>query len=379
MRHSTVVALAMCAALGCGSSFSVSNPLGSSGISVGDHGIAHASSIGRASSVVPPKNAGTQVWMVPPPGGDLINAVQHPELWQSAQDRVDVFSFYFLEAYDHPGFECGVPCGPNTYHALVDAVPGGAFRWVQSRGMAISFEAGSVKEYSCTPDAIVSGAALPAVRAIKNIEDAGATVSYISQDEPFAAGLATSYRSPFGNGQGCNKSSADVAQLVKAYVDTIHQSYPNVQIGLVEPYPHFSVDEIMSYVLELEHAGVAVPFFHLDMDLQREVREKQLVLSDLQRLRDFFQAKGIPFGVIIWGADGRSNDAFASGAWATLQTIAPAVGVTEHTILESWAENPPGNMTGSKTKPDVVPESDPMTMSGMLLRMLEYLRVRPVS
>jgi hypothetical protein len=77
----------------------------------------------RAEGAPAPRNVGTQVWLVPVPAGDLMKLAQQPDLWLNTQQRVDVVSLYFLHAYYHTGFECGTPCGPNTYQNLMNAVP----------------------------------------------------------------------------------------------------------------------------------------------------------------------------------------------------------------------------------------------------------------
>lgn len=329
---------------------------------------------GYAQEMPAPKNQGTQVWLVPPPAGDLIRAVQHPELWAKARGRVDVFGFFMIDGYDDPTFQCGNPCGPNTYKALMAAVPGGAFKWIQDQGMLLGMEAPAIKEMTCTRELVLSQAVPPVITSLDNITAGGATMTYLAMDEPFASGVG-SYRPR--EIWGCHLARGEVAQMVKLYIDTIHQRYPSIQIGLTEPYPFQSVDEIMSDILELEHAGVVIPFFRLDFDVQRTVREGDDPFSDIPRIREFCRARGIPFGTIIYGANGTSNAAYATDSWTDVRTIYKAVGVTEITTFESWAEDPPGDMRSLKHAPDIVPESDPMTFAGQLLGQLAYMHVLP--
>jgi len=316
--------------------------------------------------------------MVPVPAGDLMKLAQQPELWPRAQKRVDVVSLYFLHGYHHEGFECGKPCGPNTYPNLVQAVPEGMFKWLSDR-FILGFEGGSVKEFSCTAQTLAPIVIHTNV-AIANIKKAGGRLSYISLDEPFTSGTANEDRSPFGlPNWGCNLTPDQVAVLQKQFNDGVHAAHPEVQIGLIEPYPHFTPDEIMTNILALEAVGITLPYFHLDMDHPRAVREDKDWRNDVARIREFCRAKGIPFGVILVGWDGRTNEQFAAGYWNVARASLQSIGVTEHTILQSWAEDPPGELNSLKHVPDTVPETSDVTHTGLLLRTLEFLRIAPAS
>ncbi|MCC6404954.1 MAG: hypothetical protein IT405_01030 [Candidatus Yanofskybacteria bacterium] len=372
MKRPLGIAVALAAlAWSCGSSWNVAAP---SSVSIGSG--TQPATVSADGAAGDPRNRGTQVWMNPPPAGDLIRAVQHPELWTEAQKRVDVFAVYFSQAYWHEGYECGNACGPNGFTVLRDA---GAFSWLGER-FTLALEAPAVKEWSCTPELLLSQAALPAVHALDLVQQSGGTISYISINESFAMGTSgyQGQAGPFGPSvTGCALPPNEVAALLKLYVDTIHERYPAVRVGFIEPYPYFSADQIMSHLLELEHASVPIPYFHLDMHLKGQVRRGENAAADLRRIREFCRARGISFGVIIFGEDGTSNAQFSADAWAVTQTVAAAVGVTEHTILQSWAEDPPGALNSVKHIPDIVPESDPNSMSGLLLRILRYLKIEP--
>jgi len=327
---------------------------------------------GNTGARYAPRNAGTQVWMVPVPAGDMQKLAQHPELWPNASRRLDVFSFYFLAAYHHPGFECGTPCGPNTYPNLVTAVPEGMFKWVADRYL-VGMEAGSVKSFSCTEQKIREEIGRYTNVAIDNMEKVGGRLDFITLAEPLLSGLAVP-GAPFTG--GCGLNIAEVARLQRVFNDTVHAQHPEVQIGLVEPYPFFGPDVLMSFVLELEHAGVRLPYLHLDMDLRGVVQDHVDVRRDVQRLRDFCAARGIAFGMVVFGNDGSSNEEFSTDAWATARMIVSTGGVNDHTILQSWADH--GDPNGLKDRPDTVPETNGATHTGLLLSILEYMHIRPL-
>ncbi len=368
----------------CGSEFHApfenANPAAPT-IQVGADGRAHSSGNGVAPAGIPNvppagmRNEGTKVWIIPVPGGDMMRLATDSELWVKAQRRVDVVGIFFLEAYDEPGFVCGEPCGPNTYQALVNAVPGGMFKWLSDRFL-VSMETGSIKPQACTPERVADIARITNI-AIANIKKAGGRLDYIVLDEPFASGTAPDAFDPFyGRQAGCGLTSEQVAARQHIFNDDVHAQHPEVEIGLIEPYPLESADVIMANIQELENAGITLPFFRVDYDQVRAMRENRDWKGDLRRLRDFCRAKRIPFGVILWGADGSSNEAYAAGHRATARSVLQAVGVTEDTVLESWAEVRP-NQGGVKSKPDTVPETDPNTHFGLLNWTLDFFNIKP--
>ena len=320
-----------------------------------------------------PRNIGTQVWLVPVPAGDMQQLARRPELWPKASRRVDVFSFYQLHATDYPGFRCGTPCGPNTYEAFHDTVHGGMIHWLSER-FDLAVEVVSVKDYTCTDRLIREVAASGVNMMINNIESAGGRVTYLSLDEPFTSGTA-SHDAPVTG--GCGLSVSQVARLQRSFNETVLAEHPDVRIGLIEPYPHFSPEDIEALVSELDRAGVSLSFFHLDVDLRAVTDWQHDFGGDVMRIREFFRRRGTPFGVIIIGTDGSSNERFAAGAWAMTRLIAVSIGITEHTVFQSWAESVPGNQNSPKIFPDTVPEAYPFSHSGQLLGMLMYLGVSP--
>lgn len=322
-------------------------------------------------------NQGTQVWLVPAGGGDLLRMVKEPLLSQRGLARIDVFGFYGGDLYDVPDFVCGAACGPNTFAALRDAVPGGMFKWLQDQGIKLAVEGGAVKPFACHVQDVRDFTLTPALNELKNVQSTGASISYFSIDESFAAGMGSP---DYPQGQlgfpPCGTTAEETAQLLKVFVDGVHEKYPEVQVGFIEPYPFFSVDQLMTNLLELEHAGVPIPFLHVDLDT-RAVRNKHAdVNGDMQRLHRFCTARGIPLGIIVIGDDCATNGEFASRAWTHLRVNVAAAGVTEHTVFESWVIDVK-NPDGPRHIPDLVPDTVPTTHLGQVLGMLQYLKVQP--
>jgi hypothetical protein len=118
----------------------------------------------------------------------------------------------------------------------------------------------------------------------------------------------------------------------------VSAAHPEILVGLVEPYPHYSVSELKDWINELDSQGVALPYFHLDVDTERVRVEGQRVRADLRELRDFTQARGIAFGVIFtsnW-TQSDSNRAYYRSTLDWLATVKEAIGRPQHVIFESW-------------------------------------------
>lgn len=366
-KYGLIAAIAV--SIACGSEFnmpiSLPNPVGVSSTEELSTPVSEMPSPGM-------RNEGTQVWIVPVPAGDMMKLAQQPDLWPRAASRTDVVSLYGGSAYHHPGYECSSHCGPNSYQALVNAVPGGMFKWLSDR-FILAMEMGSIKEFACTQERLPKVIA-PVIIAINNIKAADGRLTYLSLDEPFMAGTNTTPGLFGGDWPPCALTATEVARLQKMFNDEVHAVHPEVKIGLIEPYPHFSVDQIMSFINELEAMEIRLPYFHLDFDQPRAVSGDHDWKRDIRRLHEFCRAKGIPFSVILWGWDGRSNEQFAISYWNTTRATLQAVGVTEHTVLQSWAGAGPGTVVSGV--PDTVPETSDVTHTGLLLRTLDFLNIR---
>lgn len=308
----------------------------------------------------------TEVWLHPVPQGDMLELFRQPESWARARAQTDVIGFYRAMVRDSP---CGQPCGPNTFENFMNVVPGGAFRMVtQEWGKKISIEAAAVKASNCDD---IYKAIRPVIDTLDDVHENGGRVDYISLDEPFFSGTNPVTHPGFG---GCGQTFEWTAEQMRVYYNAINTAYPDVQIGLMEPYPAMTPDEIMTSVLALEAVGIRIPFFHLDLDPRHVTDIAAQAQADMRRLREFFHAKGIPFGVLIVGGDGRTNEDFFSDAWALFLLQYSALGLTEHTKFQSWAKKEFENSDSDRTIPDVLPDSNPNRHTGFLLRVLEYVR-----
>ncbi len=315
-------------------------------------------------------SAGTQVWLAPAPAGDMLELARQPDLWPQVQEQVKVFSFYQRQVSDSTGLLCGPFCGPNTYPDFMEAVPGGMIHWLSQR-FQLAVEVVSVKDYSCT-DEMIRQVANGANTVIDNIKTAGGQVTYLSLDEPFTSGTSPVNTPVIG---GCDLQPDQVAQLQRSFNDVVYAKHPEVQIGLIETYPKFSPAQLISFIGALDRAGVSLAFFHLDVDKNAVDNQHVDFANDVRMIREFFAQRNIPFGVIITGADGSSDAKFAAGAWVMLRLVASSIGVTEHTVFQSWTESVRGDQNSPRIHPSTVPQSDPTKHTGQVWEMLKYLGI----
>ena len=156
--------------------------------------------------------------------------------WSQARSRLRGFQFY------QQSLRSWCPtCGGNNVGQLLNAVPGGAFRYLRDHDIQIGVEAGAVKEHTC--DGRELGRVL--IEDIAPVYATGAHVTFVAMDEPFTAALPVRGVSTFGR---CGLSVDDTAVQVSAFANTVRAAHPDIRIGLIEPYPYFTIDEIMTFV-----------------------------------------------------------------------------------------------------------------------------------
>jgi hypothetical protein len=301
-----------------------------------------------------------RIWFCPGPGTiDYARLFDHPEEWAHARALVSVFKFYQSHT-----LTAGDPSiGPNTYDALARA---GAFSLPKKWGMKIAIEAAAVKEYYCTPDASGMANAIDAgVASIRGVEDGGGTVGYIAMDEPFAAG-----RAPVCGGPSLEPTADRVAQ----YVQGVTSAAAGVKIGLIEAYP-FSDEPSIERMLDLLAArGVPPAFLHVDADLNAIRAPSSDFTRDMIRLQAQCRARGIPFGIIIWGHDYDADALYMRDAArlvnAISRTFATWADMPDHLVFQSWAQT----RGGLKILPANLAEDQPYTHTGLIWGVYRRLR-----
>jgi hypothetical protein len=260
--------------------------------------------------------------------------------WADARSRLRGFQFYqqSLRSY------CPT-CGPNNISRFLDARPGGAFAWLSSQGIQIGVEAGAVKEHTC--DGRRMGQVV--LDDMAPIYSSGSHVTFIAMDEPFTAALPLNEPGAFAR---CNFNIDQTVVEVKAFIDTVHAVYPGIRIGLIEPYPFFTVDDIAGFIGAMENAGVRLPFFRLDFDLRHRKNADANSTSDLKRLNSFLNGRGIEFELIVTGYDGKTDAAAVASAMALAYEVRGAVGRPNAVSFQDWSADRSGTGTSAVNLPE---------------------------
>lgn len=299
-----------------------------------------------------------RIWFCPGPGSiDYISLFEHPEQWPRARELFDVFKFYQGHTWTPPPDNVG----PNSYDALVRA---GAFRTLTKWNKKIAIEAGAVKEFYCTPDASGMNASIQStLDAIRAVQTAGGSVSYVAMDEPFVSG-----RSKTCGGPALEPTADRVAQ----YMNAVAAAYPAVKVGLIEAYPFSSAAALESAVQLLKARGVTPVFLHMDVDWH--LAGAAAFKRDMAALQAFAAAQGIPFGIIITGYNGDADALYAIDVGGIVDLITETFGTWDHMpdqlIFQSWAVT----STGYSITPSNLPEDRSYTHTRMLWEELRRLR-----
>lgn len=300
------------------------------------------------------------MWFAPGPGTlDYINLFEDPDQWSNARQLVDVFKFY----QQHTQMPAPGIVGPNSYDALVRA---GAFQMLMKWGKKIAIEAGSVKDFYCTPDSSGMDAAIGnTISSIRAVQDAGGTVSYIAMDDPFASGQAAVCGGP---------ALQPTADRIQTYVHGVQSVFPSVKIGWIEAYPTSSEATLETILGLLADRGVPPAFLHADVDTRGLRPPQDDFTRDMRALRGACAARGIPFGIIVWGYNGDADGLYAVDAEYMIGEITRAFtswsDLPNQLIFQSWAVS----RTGLYLTPTNLPEDRPYTHTNILLGA--YHRVR---
>jgi hypothetical protein len=197
----------------------------------------------------------------------------------------------------------------------------------------------------------------------------GAHIDTIAMDEPYVATL-TNLRMPMAYGV---EQTADFVALVR-------RAYPSMEIGDIEPYPHFQLDEIFHWIdalqARLRQMGVkGLDFFRLDVDwmhFRPGDAKGQLGWQGVRMIEDGCRRRGIAFSLVYWAANYpslRQAGQQSETTWTTAildeaRRYAAAGGRPDEYVVESWL------LSQDEAVPtEVMPDSNPNTMTGSVLAL----------
>ncbi|HUR21246.1 MAG TPA: hypothetical protein VMZ90_10585 [Vicinamibacterales bacterium] len=254
-------------------------------------------------------------------------------------------------------------CGGNNLERLVASRPGGPFAWLSSQGIQIGVEAGAIKEHTCNGREL----GRVALEDVAPVYAAGSQVTFIAMDEPFTAALPSTDTSPLAH---CEFDINRTVIEVKAFVDTVHERYPGILIGLIEPYPYFTMENIITFIGALQNAGVRLPFFRIDFDLRHRRNTDANASADLKRLRSVLADLGIEFELIVTGYDGKTDAGAVASAMALAYEVSGAVGRPQSVVFQDWSAD---RLGGSSTAVNL-PEGQVGSLTWLLNNGVEVFR-----
>ena len=193
-------------------------------------------------------------------------------------------------------------------------------------------------------------------RFVSRLKVLGGNLQYVAMDEPLWFGHISNVRAAL------HTPIADIAKDVANQVATIHQYFPQAQVGDIEPVvgraPSDYVEEVMQFADAYKDAtGTPLAFFHSDVAHQGTGWQEMLKQLSIQT-----RAHGIKFGIIYDGDPGDptgvawTND--AEDYFAEVERD-PSM-VPDDAIIQSWQPQPRY----------ALPETQPGTMTYLVDRYL---------
>ena len=201
----------------------------------------------------------------------------------------------------------------------------------------------------------------------------GGTINSVAMDDPLAGALK--HKPPL--------SSEDAIEQIAIFVQLAHQHYPDIKIGLVNPYPKFSADESIGQIDALQanlHAkGVrGLDFYRVDPNWWPFVKGKKTgSWEGIKQIQLHCHAIHLPFSLTYWASNyparvhktGQLSDQFwRDGLQQELQGYAATGMLPDQIAIQSWVGAPSHG----------TPEDDPMSFTGSALEVVHNLGMKTV-
>jgi len=182
---------------------------------------------------------------------------------------------------------------------------------------------------------------------------------------------------------GAVKNDPEVARRIAhgvsetvSYIAMMRPAFPGARLGLIEPYPALSFDELKTAVVgiqsECARQGIkGLDFFRLDLDWVRLEREKRPWV-EVRHLENMCRANGVRFSNIFWNASSpglekaglETPDSWTDGILHFARKYRQVGGNPDEIVIESWLRTPER----------AVPETDPETFTASVL---DFVRLYP--
>jgi hypothetical protein len=187
----------------------------------------------------------------------------------------------------------------------------------------------------------------------------GGEVQYLGMDEPLYFGHV------YGRKNACRSSIPEIAHDVAAKIRQVWSVFPSARIGDVEPVGI----EYGDWLDDLEHwfdafrsaTGQELAFFRADVQWDRPWHEQ------IDRLSVVLHRRGIPLQVIYNGGGGHSDREWVHQAVEHFRQFeSGGRGPPDAAVFQTWSQYPT----------HVLPESDPLTLTGLVDQYLQWRATR---
>ena len=323
-----------------------------------------------------------EVWFSPDnQTPDFLDLFAFPDQWQSARSHISVFEFGAELLNDKS------PLSPVSFESLRRVH---AFYKLKKWGIKIAVEEMAIKEPECS---IVRPVAITTNHLV-NMQQNNTPINIVAMNGPLSLGTVS-----------CNLTINEAAAETVAYTTAILRHakvnhVPEPSIGDIEPYPSSSVSELEQWTTDLEKRHFKPAFIHLDVNVHYlDVHPHISMSRDFKELKQFYGAKSIPFGIVIWSGYSplNSDRSYYEHAIAFLKRIKESIGSPRQLVFQSWVTRSSGRCSkadascspkgrsklpcgasdptycGMKSIPLNLPESAPYTHTRLILDSLSIL------
>lgn len=289
--------------------------------------------------------------VIGPPGEAAMRELfAHPEQWAETRRVVDAL----LHA-DH------------SFGKVGDAELRAWFVQMAGWGLGLELEVGAIKEWSATGRHTFE-LQRPNWERVRRL---GGNCKSIAMDEPLLSTRRDWHK-------GDDYAMEETAEFVRLARET----YPDLLIGDIEPYPSIPMADHTRWIAGLQAALAArgvrgLDFYRIDPDWIAFTQAKRGSWQEVKNIELFCRARKIPFSLIYWASDypGKQKRNAASDATWYQGTMHEAADFAQtglapdQFVIESWVGAPS----------HAVPDSDPLSFTGAALALVRKFSSLPVA
>lgn len=265
------------------------------------------------------------VWMGPlfTGGGrqDIVDLFEKPDEWQQTRSMITGFilSDLHLAQFSDEQLKSWLPK-------------------VQKWGIKLGLEVGAIKEWGATGDTAFRLGG----QKWERFQSLGGHIDRFGMDEPY-----------YCANKVLKKPLSYAVNETAIFITLIRKHYPDAIIGDIEPYPAFSVQELIEWVDALnkklaENNVKGLDFLAID-PAWVSFDEKKASWDDLKKLEDACRKRKLPFSLYYWASDYgniRIMDLEDESTWYMSvmrqgYDYALAGGSPDEYVIESWTGLPP--------------------------------------